>query len=47
MPGLAICVLMLATNRKTAGEIARKAATRSVDNFRALHEMGCLWLVYA
>ncbi|MEQ8299572.1 MAG: hypothetical protein RH945_03430 [Hyphomonas sp.] len=47
MPGLAICVLMLATNRKSAGEIARKAATRSVDDFRALHEMGCLWLVYA
>jgi hypothetical protein len=47
MPGLAICVLMLGTNRKSAGEIARKAATRSVDNFRALHEMGCLWLVYA
>ena len=43
MPGLAICVLMLATNRKSAG----KAATRSVDDFRALHEMGCLWLVYA
>jgi hypothetical protein len=47
IPGLAICVLMLAANRKTAGEIARQAATRSVDNFRKLHEMGCLWLVYA
>ncbi|WP_340694002.1 hypothetical protein [Hyphomonas sp.] len=47
IPGLAICVLMLGANRKSAGEIARKAATRSVDDFRALHEMGCLWLVYA
>ena len=47
MPGFAICVLMLGANRKSAGEIARKAATRSVDDFRALHEMGCLWLVYA
>ncbi|KCZ90077.1 hypothetical protein [Hyphomonas johnsonii] len=47
IPGLAICALMLAVNRKSAGEIARRAASRSVDNFRALHEMGCLWLVYA
>jgi hypothetical protein len=38
---------MLGANRKSAGEIARKAATRSVDDFRVLHEMGCLWLVYA
>lgn len=47
LPGLAICVLMLAVNRKTAGEIARHAAHKSVDNFRKLHEMGCLWLVFA
>ena len=47
MPGLAICVLMLAVNRHTAGEIAKHAARKSVDDFRKLHEMGCLWLVYA
>lgn len=46
-PGLAACVMMLATNRKAAGEIARKAATRSVDAFRNLHEMGVIWLVRA
>ncbi len=47
IPGLAICVLMLAVNRHAAGEIARAAARKSVDDFRRLHEMGCLWLVYA
>lgn len=47
VPGLALCVLLLALIRRTAGGIARKAANRSTDNFRALHEMGCLWLVYA
>ena len=46
MPGLAVCVLMLSVNRKTAGSIARSAARKSADNFRKLHEMGCLWLVY-
>lgn len=46
IPGLAICALMLSVNRKTAGAIARSAARKSVDNFRKLHEMGCLWLVY-
>lgn len=45
VPGLAVCVMMLATNRKTAGEIARRATYRSVDAFRSLHEMGVLWLV--
>ncbi|HPF23834.1 MAG TPA: hypothetical protein PK417_10165 [Hyphomonas sp.] len=44
--GLAACVLMLAANRKSAGEAARNAARRSVDDFRRLHELGCLWLVY-
>ena len=44
--GLAACVLMLAANRKSAGETARNAARRSTDNFRRLHELGCLWLVY-
>ncbi|KCZ56290.1 hypothetical protein HY29_09575 [Hyphomonas beringensis] len=46
IPGLAICALMLSVNRKTAGAIARSAARKSADNFRKLHEMGCLWLVY-
>ncbi|MCB9970597.1 MAG: hypothetical protein H6847_03750 [Hyphomonas sp.] len=44
--GLAACVLMLATNRKSAGEAARRAARRSVDDFRRLHELGCLWVLY-
>ena len=44
--GLAACVLMLAVNRKSAGEAARNAARRSPDNFRRLHELGCMWLVY-
>ncbi|MBD3769269.1 MAG: hypothetical protein IE925_03915 [Rhodobacterales bacterium] len=44
--GLAACVLMLAANRKSAGEAGRNAARRSTDNFRRLHELGCLWLVY-
>jgi hypothetical protein len=43
--GLAICVLMLTANRKTAGRLARAATRRSADHFRQLHEMGCLWLV--
>jgi lysylphosphatidylglycerol synthetase-like protein (DUF2156 family) len=43
--GVAICVLMLAVNRKTAGRLARSAADRSTTHFRQLHEMGCLWLV--
>ena len=47
IPGLAACVLMLAVNRKTAGAVAREAAKRSVDHFRRLHEIGCLWLVTA
>ena len=46
IPGLVICVLMLAVNRHAAGEIAHRAARRSADNFRKLHEMGCLWLVF-
>ena len=33
-------------NRKSAGEAARNAARRSTDNFRRLHELGCMWLVY-
>ncbi len=45
--GLVACVLMLAANRKSAGEVARAAARRSTDEFRQLHEMGCLWLDYA
>lgn len=45
--GLAISVLMLAANRKTAGRLARSAADRSTEAFRRLHEMGCLWLVKA
>ncbi|MEZ5946401.1 MAG: hypothetical protein R3C13_04375 [Hyphomonas sp.] len=45
--GLAACVMMLATNRKSAGEVARRAARRSTDDFRRLHEMGCLWVVYS
>lgn len=44
--GLAACVLMLAVNRKSAGEAARNAARRSVDNFRRLHELGYLWVAY-
>ncbi|MEZ5997132.1 MAG: hypothetical protein R3B98_00365 [Hyphomonas sp.] len=28
-------------------EVARKAARQSVDDFRRLHEMGCLWVVYS
>ena len=47
LPGIAICTMMLAVNRKAAGEIALRAARKSVDNFRKLHEMGCLWLVFA
>ncbi|MBA3067397.1 MAG: hypothetical protein FP825_02815 [Hyphomonas sp.] len=43
--GLLICVLTLAANRKTAGRLARTATERSTENFRQLHEMGCLWLV--
>jgi len=46
-PGIVACVMMLATNRKTAGEIARRAAIRSVDAFRNLHEMGVMWIVPA
>ncbi|MBY9066215.1 hypothetical protein K1X12_04850 [Hyphomonas sp. WL0036] len=45
--GLVICVMMLAANRKTAGRLAKSAAQRSSENFRQLHEMGCLWLVMA
>ena len=45
--GLAACVLMLAANRKSAGEVARNAARRSTQDFRRLHELGCLWLVYS
>lgn len=44
--GLAACVLMLATNRKSAGEAARNAARASTENFRRLHELGCLWVHY-
>ncbi len=47
MPGVAACALMLSVNRKSAGEIARRAARRSSDSFRQLHEMGLLWLVPA
>ncbi len=47
VPGIVGCVLMLAIVRRTAGYMALKAARRSTENFRALHEMGCLWLVYA
>lgn len=47
LPGIAACVMMLAVNRKSAGEIARKQALRSVDAFRHLHEIGALWLVPA
>jgi hypothetical protein len=47
LPGIAICTMMLAVNRKAAGEIALRAARKSADNFRKLHEMGCLWLVFA
>lgn len=47
IPGFAACAMMLAVNRKRAGEVARRAAVRSVDDFRRLHEMGCLWLVFA
>jgi hypothetical protein len=43
--GVLVCVLMLAVNRKTAGRLARAATDRSTENFRQLHEMGCLWLV--
>lgn len=44
--GLAACVLMIAANRKSAGEAACRAARRSTDNFRRLHELGCLWVDY-
>ena len=44
--GLAACVLMLAANRKSAGEVARNAARASTDNFLRLHDMGCLWVHY-
>ena len=44
--GLAACVLMLATNRKSAGEVARRIARRSTDEFLRLHELGCLWVLY-
>jgi hypothetical protein len=47
LPGVAICAMMLAVNRKAAGEIALRAARKSADDFRKLHEMGCLWLVFA
>lgn len=47
IPGLALCIVMLAIIRRTAGNMARKAARRSTDDFRALHDMGCLWFVYA
>lgn len=47
IPGIAMCVMMLAMIRRTAGGIARRAANRSSDDFRKLHEMGCLWFVYA
>lgn len=47
IPGVAACAFMLAVNRKKAGEIAIRAARRSVDSFRALHEQGLLWLVPA
>ncbi len=42
---LGVCTAMLAVNCKLAGTIARRAARRSADHFRQLHEIGCLWLV--
>ncbi len=43
--GLLVTALLLRANRKVAARIAREAARRSADDFRKLHEMGCLWLV--
>jgi hypothetical protein len=45
VPGVVVCVMMLATNQKAAADTARKAARRSVDAFRDLHELGVLWLM--
>ena len=45
IPGLVACVLMIAVNRKRAGEVAMRAARRSTEAFLYLHTIGVLWLV--
>ena len=45
MPGLLACALMIAANRKFAGEVAVRAARRSTEAFLYLHTVGVLWLV--
>ena len=45
IPGVIACALALAVNRKSAGEMARRAAGQSHEDFLRLHDMGVLWLV--
>ncbi|MEL6473431.1 MAG: hypothetical protein AAFQ21_05055 [Pseudomonadota bacterium] len=45
IPGVIACALMLSINRKSAGEIARREARGSDENFLKLHEMGAIWLM--
>ncbi|MEQ8558078.1 MAG: hypothetical protein RIB03_07135 [Henriciella sp.] len=44
IPGLAACALMVAVNRKLAGEVAMRAARKSSEAFLYLHTAGVLWL---
>ncbi|MEM5515631.1 hypothetical protein WNY37_01640 [Henriciella sp. AS95] len=45
IPGLTACALMVAINRKFAGETAARAARRSTQDFLYLHTIGVLWIV--
>ena len=47
IPGLVACVAMIAVNRKRAGEVAMRAASKSTEAFLYLHTVGVLWLVQA
>lgn len=45
IPGFIACALMIAVNRKLAGEVAMRAARRSSEAFLYLHTVGVLWLI--
>lgn len=45
IPGFIACALMIAVNRKLAGEVAMRAARRSTEAFLYLHTVGVLWLI--
>lgn len=45
LPGVVACATMLLANRKTAGTMARKAASLSNEHFFYLHDQKALWLV--